>query len=90
MEACGTDARRDALVVGRQLGVALLELVQPLGSPLYGVVGSAELVFPLPPAEGASARIGLVPGLVEPLGEPYVALVVLQVSFVALLEEPGR
>src|ERR687897_2608669 len=90
MKTCGTDARRDAIVVGRQFGVVLLEHVQPLGSPLYGVVSPAELVLPLPPAEGARACIGLVPALVEPLGEPYVAFVVLQVSVVALLEEPGR
>src|SRR5829696_692503 len=91
MESCGADARRDAIVIGRQLGVALLEHVQPLGSPLYGVVRSVELVLPLPPLEGARrSRIGLVEPLVEPLGEPYVALVVLQVSVVALLEEPGR
>jgi hypothetical protein len=68
MKACGTDARRDAIVVGRQLGVVLLEHIQPLGSPLYCVVRSAQFGFPLPPAEGARARIGLVPRLVEPLG----------------------
>src|SRR5918994_7039538 len=90
MQACGTDARRDAIVVGRQLGVVLLEHVQPLGSPLYGIVRPVELVLPLPLPEGARGRIGLVAHLVEPLGEPYVALVVLQVSVVALLEEPGR
>src|SRR5919107_5832321 len=89
MEACGTDARRDAIVIGRQLGVALLEHVQPLRSTLYGVVRPAELVLPLPAPEGARGRIGLGAHLVEPLGEPYVALVVLQVSVVALLEEPG-
>ena len=48
MEACGTDAGRDAIVVGRQLGVVLLEHVQPLGSPIYGIVSPAELVLPLP------------------------------------------
>lgn len=90
MEACGTYARRDAIVVGRQLGVVLLEHVQPLGSPLYGVVSPVELVVPLPLPEGVRGRIGLVAHLVEPLGEPYVALVVLQISVVALLEEPGR
>jgi hypothetical protein len=47
MEARGTDAGRDAIVVGRQLGVVLLEHVQPLGSPLYGIVSAAELVVPL-------------------------------------------
>src|SRR5215208_8007842 len=88
MESCGADARRDAIVIGRQLGVALLEHVQPLGSPLYGVVRSVELVLPLPNA--ARSRIGLVEPLVEPLGEPYISLVVLQVSVVALLEELGR
>jgi hypothetical protein len=41
MEACGTDAGGDAIVIGRQLGVVLLERVQPLGSPLYGVVRPA-------------------------------------------------
>src|SRR5215218_4066837 len=90
MEACGTDARRDAIVVGRQLGVVLLEHVQPLGSPLYSIVRPVELVLPLPLPEGARACVGLVAHLVEPLGKPYVALVVLQVSVVALLEEPGR
>src|SRR5918994_3348609 len=90
MQACGTDARRDAIVVGRQLGVVLLEHVQPLGSPPYGVVSPAEFLSPLPPAERARARIDLVAALVEPLGEPYVAFVVLQVPVVALLEEPGR
>ena len=90
MKPRGTDARRDAIVVGRQLGVVLLEHVQPLGSPLYGVVSSVELVVPLPLPEGVRGRIGFVAHLVEPLGEPYVALVVLQISVVALLEEPGR
>src|SRR5918993_711123 len=91
MESCGADARRDAIVIGRQLGVSLLEHVQPLSSPLYGVVRSVEFVPPLPPLEGARrSRIGFVEPLVEPLGEPYVSLVVLQVSVVALLEEPGR
>src|SRR5215218_2178082 len=88
VEAGGTDAGRDTVAVSRQLGVVLLEHVQPLGSPLYGVVRPAQLVLPLPPREGA--RAGLVACLVKPLGEPYVALVVLQVSVVALLEEPGR
>src|SRR5215218_4111351 len=88
MEACGTDARRDAIVVGRQLGVVLLEHVQPLSSPLYCIVRPVELVLPLP--KGARVCVGLVAHLVEPLGEPYIALVVLQVSVVALLEEPGR
>src|SRR5215203_4558437 len=88
MEACGTDARRDAIVVGRQLGVVLLEHVQPLGSPLYGVVCPAELVLPLPKV--ARSCIGLVTHLVKSLGEPYVALVMLDVSVVALLEELGR
>src|SRR5215217_5872106 len=90
MKPRGTDARRDAIVVGRQLGVVLLEHVQPLGSPLYGIVSAAELVLPLLLPEGARGRLGLLAHLVEPLGEPYVALVVLQVSVVALLEEPGR
>src|ERR687893_822728 len=87
MQARGTDARRDAIVVGRQLGVVLLEHVQPLGSPIYGIVSAAELVPPLLAPQGVRGRIGLVMHLVEPLGKPYVALVVLQVSVVALLEE---
>src|SRR5215210_3558633 len=90
MEARGTDAGRDAIVVGRQLGVVLLEHVQPLGSPLYGIVSAAELVVPLSALEGARACVGLVAHLVEPLGESYVALVVLQVPVVALLKELGR
>src|SRR5829696_7897175 len=80
MKSCGTDAGRDAIAVGRQLRVVLLEHVQPLGSPLYSVIRTAQLVLPLPPCEGAGA----------PLGEPYVALVVLQVSVIELLEEPSR
>ena len=91
MKPCGIDARRDAIVIGRQLGVVLLEHVQPLGSPLYGIMGPAELVPPLLAPQGARGRIGLVMlHLVEPLGKPYVAFVVLQVSVVALLEELGR
>src|SRR5829696_1089139 len=66
MEACGTDARRDAIVVGRQLGVVLLEHVQPLGSPLYSIVRPVELVLPLPLPEGARACVGLVAHLEEP------------------------
>src|SRR5215217_7876313 len=90
MKPRSTDARRDAIVVGRQLGVVLLEHVQPLGSPLYGIVSAAELVVPLSALEGARACVGLVAHLVEPLGESYVALVVLQVPVVALLKELGR
>src|SRR5215217_9001621 len=90
VEAGGTDAGRDTVAVSRQLGVVLLEHVQPLGGPLYGIVRPAELVLPLPPREGARTRPGLIAAAVQPLGEPYVALVVLEVPVVALLEEPGR
>src|SRR5215212_7859996 len=90
MKSCGTDAGRDAIAVGRQLRVVLLEHVQPLGSPLYSVIRTAQLVLPLPPCEGAGARLGLVAHPVDPLGESYVALVVLQVSVIELLEEPSR
>jgi hypothetical protein len=41
MQAGRTDSGRDAIVVGRQLGVVLLEHVQPLGGPLNGVVRPA-------------------------------------------------
>src|SRR5215207_5680867 len=90
VEAGGADAGRDTIAVGRQLGVVLLEHVQPLGGPLYGVVRPAQLILPLFPREGARTRLGLVAHAVEPLGEPHVALVVLQVSVVALLEELDR
>ena len=88
VEAGGADAGGDAVAVGRKLGVVLLEHVQPLGGPLYGVVGPTQLVLPLPIAECFGTRI--IARTVEPLGEPYVAFVVLQVPVVALLEEPGR
>src|SRR5918994_5244297 len=87
VEAGCADAGGDAVAVGGQLGVVFLEDVEPLGGPLYGVVGPAQLVLPLTPA--ARVGTGLIACRMEALGEAHVALVVLQVPVVALLEEPG-
>src|SRR5215208_1037185 len=90
MKASGAHAGRDAIAVGRQLRVVLFEDIQPLGGSLYGLVSTTQLVIPLPTPEGPGARAGLVSHLVDPLGEPYIALVVFQVPVVAPLEELGR
>src|ERR687893_2466297 len=90
LKAGDAEAGRETIAVGRQLGVVLLEYVQPPGGPLYGFVRTVQLFLPLSLLRGTRDRLGLVPYQVDPLGEPYVAFVVLQVQVVLFLKELGR
>lgn len=79
LEAGEAEANREAIAVGRQPRVVMLEQVQPLGGPLNGVVRATQLVLPPPRLKNTRALSGFVSQPMDPLGEPYVAFVLFQV-----------
>src|ERR671933_2011884 len=82
-------AARDT-VVGRQLGVVLLQKVQPRLCPLYTIVYPTQPLLPLAFRKRTGGHLGVVAHPVEPLGQLHVTLVVLQVFVVVPAEHLDR